>query len=205
MNRRKCKLVALAASISGVLLLFALAKIFLHSEGGLSIGEAIPSAVLHSSDGFETDTRSWRGSSTVLLLFRSSCPACRKQIESLEVIAADFPQLRIVLLSLSGDPPLEKVAFTVCFDHKGEFVRKVRRLRVPTLYWIDPNGSVKYVRTGCREAASDVSLFRSLLGEDTALTPLPFPRVQGANMNLQFVRQDKDAGNKNIPLHKCSE
>jgi hypothetical protein len=204
MNQRRFKVITLAVSIPGALLLFALANSLIRSKEGLSVGETIPSAVLHSADGSETDTRSWRGSPTVLVLFSSTCPACRKQIENLEVIAADFPELRIALLSLSAAPPQEKAIFTVYFDPEGEFVRRVRRLRVPTLYWIDANGCVKYARTGCREAAFDVSLFRSLLGNNSVLNLSPPSRAPGHEQDHDIDRDGADEGNKNIALRRHS-
>jgi peroxiredoxin len=179
MNQLRCKRTALAISIPGAVLLFVLAGSVLHDEEGLSTGETLPSAVLRSIDGSETNTRSWRGLPTVLVLFRSSCPACGKQIENLAVASAEFPDVRVALLSLGDASSLEKTAFPVYFDPEGEFVKKVRRLRVPTLYWVDADGKVKYVRTGCREAAFDISLFRSLLENNQVLNPLPLPHPTG--------------------------
>jgi len=142
---------------------------------GLSAGETIPNAVLYKSNGEEINTQLWRGSPTLLVLFKSSCSACRKQIANLEEISEWFPGVRIALLSLNGMMPSEKVAFTVYFDPGGDFVRRMRKLRVPVLYWIGPDGQVKYVRTGCREVESDAMLFRSLLEteavSDSVLSP----------------------------------
>jgi len=196
MNQHRCKAIVLAISIPGALLLFVLAGRSIHSTEGLSEGEVVPSAVLRSTDGTEINTRSWRGMPTVLVLFRSSCSACRKQIANLEAVAADCPELRIALLSLSSTAPAEKVSFTVYFDPEGDFVRQMRRLRVPTLYWIDADGRVKYVRTGCREAASDVSLFRSLLGNNPISNSSPLLHAPGRNQGQEIVSNDSHTENE---------
>jgi hypothetical protein len=164
MNQHGSKAFIPAITIAGTLFFFLLTSRFIRSREGIHVGEMVPAAVLRSSGGAATDTRLWRGSPTVLVLFQSACSACKEQIANLEVIAAGFPGLRFALLSLNGALPGEKVAFNVYFDPEGHFIRGMRRLRVPTLYWIDAAGKVKYVRTGCRTAASDAVLFRSLLG-----------------------------------------
>jgi hypothetical protein len=168
MNQPMSKAFIPAVTVAGMLFFFLLASRFIRSREGLHVGEMIPAAALRSSGGAEADIELWRGSPTVLVLFQSACSACKEQIANLEVIAADFPGLRFALLSLNGALPGEKVPFNVYFDPEGRFIRRMRRLRVPTLYWIDAAGKVKYVRTGCRTAASDALLFRTLLGNSPA-------------------------------------
>ena len=195
MNQHRCKAIVLTISALGAFLFFALAGRLIHSTEGLSVGEVIPAATLRSADGEEINTRSWRGLPTVLVLFRSSCDACRKQIINLESVAANFPEVRIALLSLNCMPPAEKVAFTVYFDLDGDFVRRLRKLYVPALYWIDANGRVKYVRTGCREAASDLPLFHSLLGDNPVLNSLPPPHAPGNDQEQEIVRGGDQTSN----------
>ncbi|HYK89727.1 MAG TPA: TlpA disulfide reductase family protein [Acidobacteriota bacterium] len=132
-------------------------------ESGIRPGEPLPDAQLQSLEGAPVDTSWWHGKPTLLVLFQPACRACREEIRNLEWIAERLPEVRIILLSLNGAPPIEKVRFMVCRDPENAFSRRVRRAIVPTLYWIDPSGRVKYVRSGLRPRASDLSLFRSLI------------------------------------------
>ncbi len=112
------------------------------------------------------ETSSWRGTPTLLVLFQPGCRSCREQIRALTQIAPNLPQLRIVLLSVNGEPPAEEVPFTVCRDAGGAFLARTRRYMVPALYWIDSSGRVTYVRTGVRTPSSDLQVFERLLSKE---------------------------------------
>jgi hypothetical protein len=51
----------------------------------------------------------------------------------------------------------------VLSDPSGQFVRKVRKLIVPTLYLVDTRGKVAYVRSGQREPNAELLIFKNLL------------------------------------------
>ena len=55
-----------------------------------------------------------------------------------------------------------EIPFPVLIDPSRAFVKKARRLVVPTLYWIGRDGKVQYARTGQRPAAEETLLFRKL-------------------------------------------
>ena len=157
------KRLLLGVVLIGPLLLFILAKKSV--KCGLQPGDLLPEARLESLDGVPVQTVSWRGAPTLLVLFQPSCPACREEIHRLESIAPRLPEVRIVLVSLNGESPREGVPFPVLRDPHHSFVQRTRKLLVPTLYWIDSTGKVRYARTGLRSPASDLNLFRSLLEE----------------------------------------
>jgi peroxiredoxin len=157
------KRLATVAVLIGPLLLFILAERSL--KRGLQPGDLLPEARLESLDGVAVQTASWRGAPTLLVLFLPACPACQEEIHRLESIAPQLPAVRIVLLSLDGEAPREQVTFPVLRDPHQSFVQRTRKLLIPTLYWIDSTGKIRYARTGLRSPASDLNLLRSLLEE----------------------------------------
>ncbi len=133
---------------------------------GLRPGDQLPAAQLESLDGTVIETSSWRGTPTLLVLFQPACRSCREQIRALTQIAPKLHRLRIVLLSVSGEPPAEEVPFMVCRDAGGAFLARTRRHMVPALYWIDSSGRITYVRTGVRTPLSDLQIFARLLSTE---------------------------------------
>lgn len=156
------RILIVALLIAPLLLLFLAQKSF---DCGLRPGDLLPEARLESLEGVPVETVSWRGTPTLLVLFRPECPACREEIRSLGTIAQELPEVRVVLLSLKGEPPRGAVPFPVYRDPSGAFIKQTRKLIVPTLYWLDSSGHVRYARAGYRSATSDLQLFRPLLKE----------------------------------------
>jgi thiol-disulfide isomerase/thioredoxin len=157
------KRILIVALLIAPLLLLFLAQRSL--DYGLRPGDLLPEAQLESLEGVPVETASWRGTPTLLVLFRPECPACREEIRGLGKIAPELREVRIVLLSLKGEPPRDAVPFPAYRDPSGAFVKRTRKLIVPTLYWLDSSGRVRYARAGRRSATSDLQLFRSLLKE----------------------------------------
>jgi thiol-disulfide isomerase/thioredoxin len=157
----------LPACILGVTtLLFSLSHHIIRTYRGLSPGDELPDLPLESFDGDRVDSGSWRGSPILLVLFLPGCPSCRAQINDLESVACELPDLNVALLSVNGLPLTMNTSFPVYRDPSGRFLEHTRKLVVPTLYWMDSEGKVKYARAGRREFSADLSLFRTLLTRD---------------------------------------
>lgn len=157
------KVILLAGILGVTTLLFFLGHHTIRTNRGLSPGDELPDLPLESFDGDRVDSGSWRGSPILLVLFLPGCPSCRAQIDDLELVACELPDLNVVLLSVNGSPLTMNTSFPVYRDPSGRFLERTRKPIVPTLYWLDSKGKVKYARAGRREFSADLSLFKTLL------------------------------------------
>ncbi len=148
-----------AAPVLGLLVIHQLAS----GAAGLRAGEVLPASELAGLDGGLVDTRSWRGTPTLLVLYQSTCSACEREIEGLTQIAPALPKLRIVLLSIDCAAPRVPTGLQVICDPSGRLVRKLRKLIVPTLYLVNETGSIIYTRTGLRPPETELTILNSLL------------------------------------------
>jgi peroxiredoxin len=163
MTRYVLIIIVLAATLALPTLILLSAHRFAGDAAGLRLGDDIPVAQLRSLDGRFVDTRSWSGRQTLLVVFLSTCRACESEIQGLEKVARSLPELRVVLLAVDSAAPRLPTAFLVLSDPSGQFVRRVRRLIVPTLYVADARGKVVYVRSGQRDPDFELQILRELL------------------------------------------
>ena len=166
MGKRKLWLpLLIAATVTPMLILF-LAETALKGFEGLHPGDALPCLPLQTADGRSIETGAWRGVRTVLVVFQPGCDACRLEINGLESIAPLFPDVRIVLLSTEKTVAGMHRSFPIYVDPDGRFLKQVRKLVTPTIYWFDSLGEVRYVRAGQRDAGEEEGLFRRLMKEE---------------------------------------
>ncbi len=166
MTRKTSIAMALAAVIGVPSLLFMVVHRFAGSGTGLQTGQMLPPAQLVALDGRLVDTRSWNGAPTLLVLFQSTCRACEREIEGLKEVASSFPGLGIHLLALDSAAPRIPTGFPVLADPSGQFLRKVRRVIVPTLYLLNTEGRVVYVRSGQRPPEYEIRVLTRLLSDE---------------------------------------
>lgn len=115
---------------------------------GLKPGDRVPVADLVSLSGETVSTGSWRGRATLLVLFQPGCKACREEIADLADLAPVLTGVRIALLSVKTGAQSSNESFPTYVDPSGVFLAKMRKLIVPTVYWIGPDGRVRYARVG---------------------------------------------------------
>jgi hypothetical protein len=144
-------------------LFLLLARNSLHEFEGLCPGDMLPGATLQTVQRVRVETGSWRGSPTVLVVFQPGCEACRLQIRTLASIAPSFPKVKFVLLSTENGVEGMQTPFPIYLDPHGAFLRKVRKLVTPALYWIDASGRVRYARTGQGKANEEEQILRRFL------------------------------------------
>jgi len=156
-------LIALAVT---PMLVFFFADAMLKDFAGLHPGDRLPLLPLQTADGRSVPTSTWHGVRTVLVVFQPGCDACRLEINGLESIAPYFPEVRIVLLSTENSPAGIRPVFPVYVDPDGRFLKQVRKLVTPTIYWFDPLGQVRYARAGQRDAQEEEGLFRRLMKDE---------------------------------------
>jgi peroxiredoxin len=155
--------VTLAAVLAAPALILTVAHHIAGDAPGLRIGQVLPAAQLRSLDGRLVDTESWKGRCTLLVVFVSTCLACEREIGGLEALAPSLPDVRIVLLSADSAPLRIPTVFQVVSDPSGQFLRRVRRLMVPTLYLLDASGRVLYVHSGQRDPVAEGQVLKELL------------------------------------------
>ena len=158
MARRASFALVLLAVVCVPVLVLVFGHRFAERGRGLAPGTYLPAGELATLEGRRVHTDSWRGRPTLLVLFSSTCHACERQLSTLIDVAADFPEVRVVLLSLDQASPSFDVPFEVLLDPTGQFVRKSRRFIVPTIYWIDRDGKVLHGRSGLRSPSEDKAL-----------------------------------------------
>ena len=166
MTRKTSIAVALAAVLAVPALILLMAYRLAGEGAGLRPGQELPAAHLVCLDGHVVDTRSWRGAPTLLVLYRSTCHACEREIVGLSLAASSLPELRIVLLALDSAAPGVPTEFPVITDPTGKFLKIVRKIMVPTLYLLNSEGRVIYVRSGQRPPESELATLTDLLGPD---------------------------------------
>ncbi len=163
MARNASIALVLAAVLAGPLLILLVAHRIAGDGAGLQPGQELPAGQLLSFDSLVVDTRSWKGTPTLLVLFRSTCKACQREIEGLATVAPALPEMRIVLLAFDLAAPRVQSGFPVFSDPSGQFVRKVGKLIVPTLYLMDASGRVAYVRSGQRPPENELATLLALV------------------------------------------
>ncbi len=163
MARRIVLAITLASVLGAPLLVLLLVQQCAGGGAGLGSGQALPASELAGLGGGSVDTRTWADMPTLLVLYRSSCKACEQEIKGLNQIAPSLPRVRIVLLSLDAAAPRAPSAFQVVCDPSGRLIRKLRRLMVPTLYLVNQQGKIVYVRTGLRAPEVELATLTNLL------------------------------------------
>jgi peroxiredoxin len=166
MMRNTSVAMALAAVIGIPSLLLMVAHRSAGSGTGLLTGQVLPRAQLVALDGRLVDTRAWKGTPTLLVLIQSTCRACEREIEGLRKIAPSFPGLGIQLLAIDSAAPRNPTGFPVLSDPSGQFLRKVRRVIVPTLYLLNTESRVVYVRSGQRPPEYEMRILARLLSDE---------------------------------------
>ena len=147
---------------------------------GLLVGQELPAGQLLSLNGRPVDTCSWKGKPTLLVLYQSTCHACERELEGLSAVAPSLPEVRVVLLALDAAAPRIQTRFPVFADPSGEFLRKVRKLIVPTLYLLDADSRVIYVRSGQRSPEAEFATLTRLLADAYRGSR---PRVQSGRLS----------------------
>ena len=143
MKRKELIEVALAAVVAVPTVILLLASRFAAEGKGLNPGQELPQAQLMRLDGQWVNTGSWRGSPTLLVLYRSTCRACEREILGLSSVALSIPRLRIVLLAMDLAAPRVPTEFPILIDPTDDFLKSVRKTIVPTLYLLDSEGRVR--------------------------------------------------------------
>jgi len=165
MRTRTVRFALLIFLVSLPALFLVTAQISVQKYRGLRPGEFLPRETIRTLAGIPVATASWLGTPTLIVVFQPGCEACRREINALAAVAPSFPQVRIVLVSTTADIGEMAAPFPVYVDPQGDFLKQVRKLITPTIYWMDASGEVSFARAGLLGEQETRELFRALLAE----------------------------------------
>lgn len=97
-----------------------------------------------------------KGSMTVLIFFKESCPTCRLILPRLENLYRVYPPSEWRLIGIGQDTPqvLQQLArefhlsFPILADHQFASSLNYRLTHVPTIFIIDPQGQIDRIIVG---------------------------------------------------------
>lgn len=134
----------------------------------------LPELALVRTDGTTQSLRSFSGKPTVINLWASWCPPCRREMPALQRAQAEQPQVHFVFVN-QGEPPAkvlgflaaEKLAlYNVLLDPKGQTASTFGHRSLPTTLFFDACGRLVDTRVG---ELSQATLAQRL----AALSPVP--------------------------------
>ena len=165
MRTRTVRFALLIFLVSLPALFLVTAQISVQKYRGLRPGEFLPRETIRTLAGIPVATASWLGTPTLIVVFQPGCEACRREIDILAAIAPSFPEVHIALLSTAVDIGETTAPFPVYVDHQGGFLKQVRKLITPAIYWTDASGRIRYARAGLLGEDEGRRLFHELLAE----------------------------------------
>jgi peroxiredoxin len=139
----------------------------------LRIGDAVPDFAAPGLDGGRVSWSDYRGSPTVLVAWAPWCPHCQKELPVLDRVARDYPGVRLASVVTAiglhpGPDPKEfmrenGMSFPVAVDdERGTLAAGLGVTGFPTLYAVDPGGTVIAVTMGESGEAAMWALFQQL-------------------------------------------
>lgn len=124
-------------------------------QGSLE-GKAAPNFTLYKTDGNKTSLNEARaGKKSIIVLWATWCPHCRRQIQILTQRAEEIKSknIEIILVDIGEDKPKvvdyiksNKIPWDSFLDTEEEIANQYRVQGVPTLYFVAEDGKVKAVR-----------------------------------------------------------
>lgn len=147
---------ALALSVAVLLLTQGNAINPISASSSESI-EPAPDFTLTLLDGSSFRLSDHKGKPVLINFFASWCLPCREEMPVLEKIVRDYQPKDVVFLGIAVDDTEEKmkdfikrydVTFPVGLDKTGEVQKFFGLYGIPTTYFIDRNGMIRYFHSG---------------------------------------------------------
>lgn len=116
----------------------------------------LKSAPLYSLDGDKTALEAFQGKPTVINLWATWCPPCRREMPAFEQAQKNFPQINFVFLN-QGESAEQVQTYlqdhqlelhNVLLDSKGEAGSQFSRSMLPTTIFFDAKGRLVDIRLG---------------------------------------------------------
>jgi peroxiredoxin len=148
------------------------------------VNRPAPSFTLPALQGGEIDLEEYRGQVVLVNFWGTWCEPCRRETPALQ---AAYEQLRdegfvVIGVNMTEDELVQNnseddirafadqynVTYPIALDTEGEVSRAFRVYPLPTSFFIDPEGTIRYMRVSEITADEVVALFNQLMQESTA-------------------------------------
>lgn len=118
---------------------------------GLTIGEKAPDFELANLAGEKMRLSDFKGKKVILNFWATWCPPCRAEMPNIEAFSKEAGE-NVVILAVNLDPKSDVkgfankmgVHFPILLDTKDEVNRVYHVLTIPTTYFIDEKGIIRY-------------------------------------------------------------
>lgn len=139
----------------GIHVAFAAPEMIPPQESIDLVGRTAPPITAPLLDGGEFDLNQQRGSRVVLSFWASWCGPCRKELPALAELAKQRKDIKVFAVNVDRDEAaarrfMEQVQFDlpIVWDNASRSMGQYNVLSMPTMFLIDPNGTVKWRKTG---------------------------------------------------------
>jgi cytochrome c biogenesis protein CcmG, thiol:disulfide interchange protein DsbE len=133
------------------------------------LGRPAPDFTLATTDGRSVSLSSLKGKPVMLNFWATWCGPCRDEIPFLQAIAADaaWTDRGLAMVAVDLQEPADDVrqfmadygmTYTVLLDTEGEVAGLYNISGIPTTYFIDKDGIIKYVKTGAFTRQQEIEL-----------------------------------------------
>jgi len=119
------------------------------------VGRTAPPISLKTLDGAEFELETLRGTIVVLSFWASWCGPCRLELPALDKLQQERPELAIIAVNVDRDrADAERflsglnIALPVALDNSALALGQYGVMSMPTMFLVDPNGTVKFEKTG---------------------------------------------------------
>jgi thiol-disulfide isomerase/thioredoxin len=119
------------------------------------VGRTAPEIEATLLDGQPFHLSSLRGRVVVVSFFASWCTPCRVELPALSELASRRPDVAIVAVNVDRDPDDARaflaavpVALPIVLDHSALALGRYGVVSMPTLFVLDPRGTVRYQKVG---------------------------------------------------------
>jgi thiol-disulfide isomerase/thioredoxin len=134
-------------------------------------GRAAPVFSLPLFDGGSFDLEESRGKPVVLSFWASWCGPCRFELPELSRIRTLYPDVVFVAVNVDRDKKdaerfLSRVQFSlpIAWDNQAMILGEYSVISMPTMFLIDGNGTVQYVKVGYSRKKKLVELEEKIKG-----------------------------------------
>jgi peroxiredoxin len=138
---------------------------------------AAPAFTANTLDGVPVSLSDFNGQIVLLNFWASWCQPCKEETPDLEAVYRRFRDQGLVIVGvdlLNTEASLQDVqafikqygvTYPVVLDERGEISKAFAISPLPTTYFIDRQGRVRYIRVGKLDAADMERVFRRLQAE----------------------------------------
>ena len=145
----------LALLLAGLTLPAAAAPEMIPEEDLSLVGRTAPPIALKTLDGAQFDLETLRGQVVVLSFWASWCGPCRLELPALDKLQQERPDLAIIAVNVDRERSAAErflsgldIALPVALDNEALALGQYGVMSMPTMFLVDPNGTVKFEKTG---------------------------------------------------------